>query len=48
MKNAKIVLSKIVHSQGLKSCRTSAALILTTLLLMVAAGNYVGNRANLH
>jgi uncharacterized repeat protein (TIGR03803 family) len=37
MTNPRIVLSKIAHSQRLKSFRTSAALILATLMLMVAA-----------
>jgi hypothetical protein len=38
MKNEKIVLwSKIAHSQRSKSFRTSAALVLTTLMLVVAA-----------
>src|ERR1019366_6409934 len=37
MKNEKIVLSTIAHSQRLKSFRTSAALVFTTLMLVVAA-----------
>jgi uncharacterized repeat protein (TIGR03803 family) len=37
MTNSRIVLSKIAHSQRLKSFRTSAAIILATLMLMVAA-----------
>ena len=37
MKNEKIVVSKTAHSQRLKSFRTSAALMLTTLMLVVAA-----------
>src|SRR5438132_8859462 len=37
MTNEKIVVSKIAHSQRLKSFRTSAALMLTTLMLVVAA-----------
>ena len=37
MKNPKIVLSKIAFLNRLKSFRTSAALILTTLMLVVAA-----------
>jgi uncharacterized repeat protein (TIGR03803 family) len=41
MTNAKIVLAKIAHSQRLNSFRTSAALILTTLMLMVAAATRV-------
>jgi uncharacterized repeat protein (TIGR03803 family) len=41
MTNTKIVLSKVAHSQRLKSFRTTAALILTTLMLMVAAGTTV-------
>ena len=36
MTNAKIVLSKLAHSQRLKSFHTNAALILTTLLVVVA------------
>ena len=37
MKNDKIVLSTIAHSQRLKSFRTKVALVLTTLMLVVAA-----------
>ena len=37
MKITKIILSKTAHFQQLKSFRTSAALILTTLMLMVVA-----------
>jgi hypothetical protein len=37
MKNEKIVVSKTAHSQRLKSFRTIAALMLTTLMLVVAA-----------
>ena len=37
MKTEKIVVSKTAHSQRLKSFRTSAALMLTTLMLVVAA-----------
>jgi uncharacterized repeat protein (TIGR03803 family) len=37
MKNEKIVLPTIAHCQRLKSCRTSAALMLATLMLAVAA-----------
>jgi len=37
MKNEKIVVSKTAHSQRLKSFRMSAALMLTTLMLVVAA-----------
>ena len=36
MKNEKIVASETAHSQPLKSLRTSAALMLTTLMLVVA------------
>jgi uncharacterized repeat protein (TIGR03803 family) len=37
MKNEKIVPSTIAHSQRLKSFRTNVALVLTTLMLVVAA-----------
>jgi len=43
MRNTKSVLSKIVHSQRVKSFRASAALILTTLMLVVAAGTTVAS-----
>jgi uncharacterized repeat protein (TIGR03803 family) len=41
MKNARIVLSKIAHRIEAKSLRTSAALILATLMLMFAAATTV-------
>ena len=37
MKNARIILSKLAHSQRVKSFRTNAALILVTLMLLIAA-----------
>ena len=37
MKHAKIIPSKLAHSQQSNSFRTSATLILTTLLLLIAA-----------
>ncbi len=41
MTNAKIVLSKIAHCERSKSFRSSAALVLTTLMLMVAVATTV-------
>lgn len=43
MKNAKVVLSRIAHYNRVKSFRSSAALILTTLILVVAAGTTLAN-----
>jgi uncharacterized repeat protein (TIGR03803 family) len=49
MKNEKIAVApKTVHSQRLKSFRTSAALILTTLMLMVATGATAQTFTTLH
>src|SRR5271167_4745941 len=41
MKNAKVVLSRIAHFNRLKSFRTRAALILATLMLVVAVATTV-------
>ena len=41
MTKTKIILSKIAHGKRLKSFRTNAALILTTLMLVVAAATSV-------